>query len=65
MRFEDNNTNNIELISAAIDNYVNLQRIKATNTCKNTELDYQLEIAEVKLSVLGVNAKDLVLNKRC
>ena len=63
MRFEDNNTNNIELISAAIDNYVNLQRIKATNTCKNPELDY--EIAEVKLSVLGVNAKDLVLNKRC
>ena len=65
MRFEDNNTNNIELISAAIDNYVNLQRIKATNPCKNPELDYQLEIAEVKLSVLGVNAKDLVLNKRC
>ena len=25
----------------------------------------KLEIAEVKLSVLGVNAKDLVLNKRC
>ena len=44
MRFEDNNTNNIELISAAIDNYVNLQRIKATNTCKNPELDYQLEL---------------------
>ena len=51
--------NNSELITNTIDNYVNLQRIKAVNTCENSELDYQIKVAEAKLSALGVNVKDL------
>ena len=50
--------NNSELITNTIDTYVNLQRIKAVNTCDNSELDYQIKVTEAKLSALGVNVKD-------
>ena len=55
--------NNSELVTNTIDTYVNLQRIKAVNTCENSELDYQIKVAEAKLSALGVNVKDLSFNK--
>ncbi len=55
----DDNVNNSELITVTIDNYVNLQRIKAVNECDNSELDYQIKVTEAKLSALGVNVKDL------
>ena len=55
--------NNSELITNTIDTYVNLQRIKAVNTCDNSELDYQIKVTEAKLSALGVNVKDLSFNK--
>lgn len=51
--------NNSELITITIDGYVNLQRIKAVNTCDNSELDYQIKVTEAKLNALGVNTKDL------
>ena len=56
------NMNNSELITVTIDNYVNLQRIKAVNTCENAELDYQIKVTEAKLNALGVNTKDLTCN---
>ena len=55
----EDNMNNSELITITIDTYVNLQKIKAVNSCENSELDYQIKVTEVKLSALGVNVKDL------
>lgn len=59
----DDYMNNSELVTNTIDTYVNLQRIKAVNTCENSELDYQIKVTEAKLSALGVNVKDLSFNK--
>ena len=43
----------------AIDNYVNLMRIKAHETGENKELDYQIKIAKVKLSNFGIDISEL------
>lgn len=37
-----------------IDYYTNLMRIKACEKSVNEELDYQIEVAKVKLSALGL-----------
>ena len=51
-----------ELITVTIDKYADLQRIKKENgSQENKELDYQIKVATVKLSVLGVNVEDLTL----
>lgn len=51
-----------ELITLSIDNYMALQRIKNANGgVENKELDYQIKGLEAKLSALGVNVKDLVM----
>ena len=48
-----------EMKQFIIDYYVNLQRIKkAANGTTNPELEYQLKVAENKLSALGIPAKD-------
>ncbi len=39
----------------AIDNYTNLLRIKSAETGTNRELDRQIEIARIKLSVLAID----------
>ena len=36
-----------------IDNYINLMRIKAHEQGINTELEYQIKVAKVKLSTFG------------
>lgn len=43
----------------AIDNYVNLMRIKAYEKAENKELDYQIKIAKVKLSTFGIDISEL------
>lgn len=50
-----------ELKQVVIDYYVNLQRIKKAETAENSELDYQLKVAENKLSALGIPPKDYQL----
>lgn len=50
-----------ELKQVVIDYYVNLQRIKKAETAENLELDYQLKVAENKLSALGIPPKDYQL----
>lgn len=51
-----------ELIAAAIDSYMNLQRIKKANgDNENKELEYQLKGLIAKLSSFGVNVEDLTL----
>lgn len=43
----------------AIDNYVNLMRIKTCEKAENKELDYQIKIAKVKLSNFGIDISEL------
>ncbi len=43
----------------AIDYYVNLMRIKASETGENKELDYQIRVARVKLSTFGLDVSEL------
>ncbi len=43
----------------AIDNYVNLMRIKTNQTSENKELDRQLEIAKIKLSIFSIDFSKL------
>ncbi len=43
----------------AIDNYVNLMRIKKCETGENKELDYQIKVAKVKLSNFGIDISEL------
>lgn len=47
-----------EFKQVTIDYYVNLQRIKKAETGTNTELDYQIRVAENKLSTLGIPIQD-------
>ncbi len=49
-----------ELVSAAIDYYAALQRIKKANgNQENAELDYELKVIVAKLSSYGVNVEDI------
>lgn len=50
-----------EFKQVTIDYYVNLQRIKKAETGTNTELDYQIRVAENKLSTLGIPIQDYQL----
>lgn len=43
----------------AIDHYVNLMRIKANQTSENKELDYQIKVAKVKLSIFSIDVTEL------
>lgn len=43
----------------AINRYVDLMRIKAHETGENKELDYQIKVAKVKLSIFGIDYADL------
>ncbi len=43
----------------AIDNYVNLMRIKTNQTSENKELDRQIEIARIKLSTFSIDFSKL------
>ena len=42
-----------------IDNYINLMRIKAHEQGINTELEYQIKVAKVKLSTFGIDISEL------
>lgn len=42
-----------------IDNYVNLMRIKASETGENKELDYQIRVAKVKLKNFAIDYSEL------
>lgn len=44
---------------AAIDNYVNLMRIKADEKGENRELERQLKIAKLKLSTFAIDLSEL------
>lgn len=43
----------------AIDYFVNLMRIKASETGENKELDYQIKVAKVKLSNFSIDISEL------
>lgn len=43
----------------AIDNYVNLMRIKAEEKADNKELDRQLKIAKLKLSTFAIDLSEI------
>lgn len=43
----------------AIDNYVNLIRIKKHQKEVNEELDYQIKVAKLKLSTFGIDISEL------
>lgn len=43
----------------AIDTYINLMRIKEVQTVENTELDYQIKIAKIKLLNFGIDISEL------
>lgn len=42
-----------------IDNFINLQRINANEKAGNPEIDYQIKIAKVNMSALGIDLSDL------
>ena len=42
-----------------IDNFINLQRINANEKAGNPELVYQIKIAKVNMSSLGIDLSDL------
>lgn len=44
-----------EVKQSLIDNYINLLRIKASETATNKELDIQLEVAKIKLSSYSID----------
>jgi hypothetical protein len=50
-----------ELKQVNIDYYVNLLRIKKSETAINDELDYQIRVQKNKLHTLGVNTDDFEL----
>ena len=43
----------------AIDNYVNLMRIKADETAENKELERQIKIAKIKLSTFSIDLTEI------
>ena len=43
----------------AIDNYVNLMRIKADEKAENKELDRQIKIAKLKLSAFAIDLSEI------
>ena len=43
----------------AIDYYVNLLRIKTHEISENKELDYQIKIAKLKLSIFDIDVSEL------
>lgn len=43
----------------AIDNYINLMRIKAAETGENMELERQIKIAKVKLSTFSIDLTEI------
>lgn len=43
----------------AIDNYVNLMRIKADEKAENKELDRQIKIAKLKLSTFAIDLSEI------
>lgn len=43
----------------AMDNYVNLLRIKAEEKAENRELERQIKIAEIKLSIFSVDCAEI------
>ena len=44
---------------AAIDNYVNLMRIKADEKAENKELERQMKIAKIKLSTFSIDLSEI------
>ncbi len=52
-----------QLVCVMIDQYGILQRIKKANgDHENKELDYELKLIVIKLSLWGVNVEDITLN---
>lgn len=43
----------------AIDNYVNLMRIKADEKAENRELERQIKIAKLKLSTFAIDLSEI------
>ncbi len=42
-----------------IDTYVNLMKIKKYETGENKELDFQIKVTKVKLSIFGIDISEL------
>ena len=43
----------------AIDNYINLMRIKAVEKAENKELERQIKIAKIKLSTFSIDLTEV------
>ena len=43
----------------AIDNYINLMRIKAEEKAENKELERQIKIAKLKLSTISIDLSEI------
>ena len=43
----------------AIDNYINLMRIKAEEKAENKELERQIKIAKIKLSTFSIDLTEI------
>ena len=52
-----------ENITAELDKYAMLQRIKADSQGDNPTLDYEIKLSEAKLHSLGINTDDLKIVK--
>lgn len=50
------------LLTNLIDKYANLQRLKVADDIY-VELDYQIAVTMTKLSYMGVNVKNITLDK--
>lgn len=44
---------------SAIDNFINLMRIKADEKAENIELERQLKIAKIKLSTFSIDLSEI------
>ena len=49
----------LEQRQIAIDNYINLMRIKAHETGENKELDFQIKVAKIKLEGFAIDCSEL------
>ena len=47
----------------AIDNYVNLMRIKAEEQAENKELERQIKIAKLKLSTFAIDLSEIEIGR--
>lgn len=56
---EENTMTEAEQKQIAIDNYINLMRIKAEEKTENRELERQIRISKIKLSAFSIDLSEI------